>query len=193
MPCRRPSRTCGALEGAHGWAETLPTWYRRTTPAGRAFARVVGGRPLTGYHLFMLPTLLLALHFPLLAVWRWSLSAELETIATFLVFAIVWDFLWFLLNPAYGLTRFRRGLIWWYGGPWLGRVPSDYAIGIGASLVLAALAGTLAAHARLTVAMVVLDLLVIPLAPAYMRWYRSMRAFDERDRAGIAPPPDENG
>ena len=38
------------IEGAHGWAEKLPTWYRVTPRYARLFGLFLSGKPLTGYH-----------------------------------------------------------------------------------------------------------------------------------------------
>jgi hypothetical protein len=180
------------IEGARGWAVGLPTWYRTRGPAGRVYALVSPGRPLSGYHLFMVPLPILGLHYPFVSGVDWALAREAGTIAVFLAWVIAWDYLWFVLNPAFGVARFRRGAVWWYPGPWLGPLPLDYFISIGASFAVAALplawgAGTetLESQAWLVLGLVVLTALAIPLAPAYRRWYRHMRRPDLDDRAEV--------
>ena len=61
-----------------------------------------------------LPLVILHLPFGYGADWSWA--AEVMVVATYMAFAIGWDYLWFILNPAYGLRRFRRGGVWWYSG-----------------------------------------------------------------------------
>jgi hypothetical protein len=104
------------IEGAHGWAARLPTWRRTSGRAARIFAIVMNGRPLTGYHLFMLPLPLVFLHVTYVDGRDWSWEDEARTLATYLAFAIAWDYLWFVLNPAWGFRRFRRGAVWWTRG-----------------------------------------------------------------------------
>ena len=36
------------------------------------------------------------------------------------------DFLWFLINPAYGLRGFRKDKIWWHAPTWWWIMPRDY-------------------------------------------------------------------
>jgi hypothetical protein len=97
------------------------------------------------------------------------------------VFAIVWDFLWFVLNPAFGIRRFRRREARWYRR-WLGPAPIDYWVAIGVSIALAAVtaAGSslelLWRHLGLLGGMAVLTTAAVALAPHYHRWYRRMRA-----------------
>jgi hypothetical protein len=187
------------IEGAHGWAERLPTWYRVRGRAARLFGLALRGKPMTGYHLSMFALSACAFHLPFAFGADWSLSAELVVLAAYAVFVVVWDFLWFALNPAYGPRRFRAGAIWWLPEPWLLGVPVDYLVALGGSFVLAALAWAidggplLRDHAILVLAAAALTALAAALAPIYHRWYVRMRApgADERGLAPIQPPPDE--
>jgi hypothetical protein len=180
------------IEGPHGWALRLPTWFRTRGPAGRIYGALSGGKPFTGYHLFMasLPLVILQLPF---AYTDWSGSAEIMVLATYLAFAIGWDYLWFILNPAYGLARFRRGEVWWYAGPWIGRLPLEYYLAVAASFALAAIAwplgagaGALADQGRLVLGLAVLCLLAMAAAPAYRRWYRWMRRPEADEHEAVA-------
>ena len=187
------------IEGRHGWAERLPTWYRVRGPAARTYRFIGGTRPLTGYHLMMFPIPLLMLHYPYVAGADWSLAAEASTIAVFLAWIIAWDYLWFVLNPYWGVRRFRRGAVWWYPGAWVGPLPLDYLLAVGASFAVAALAwafgggaGALADQGVIVGILAATCLVAIALAGPYGRWYRWMRrpGSDQRDEAGIRPPPD---
>jgi len=168
------------IEGPYGWAERLPTWRRTDGTIPRAFGRVMSGRPLTGYHLFMLPLPLAAFHLPFVFGVPWSWRAELVACAAYLVFAITWDFLWFVLNPAYGVRDFRRGRIWWYPR-WLGPAPVDYWLALGASIALAALTVIGGSAALLWHQLILMGgcalLVAITAAasPWYHEWYRQMR------------------
>jgi hypothetical protein len=177
------------IEGADGWGEKLPTWYRVRPWYARLLAAVLSGKPLTGYHLMMLPLSLASFHLGLAFGVPWSLTMEARLLAAYLVFNVVWDFLWFVLNPHFGWARFTRGAVWWHSGVWLGPFPIDYWNGIGGSFVLAGLPGLLgpdrgplAEHAVYTVGMLLLTALTVAAAPLYRRWYRHMRrpGSDER-------------
>lgn len=115
------------IEGPHGWAERLPTW-RLDGPRIRRFL----GKPVTGYHVYLNLILAAFFHLPLLYA-EPSVRLESEILCFYFLLTIVWDFLWFALNPAYGLRRFRKGEIWWLP-TWAGRVPTAYLSGAAASL-----------------------------------------------------------
>lgn len=183
------------IEGPHGWALRLPTWFRTRGPAGRVYGALSSGKPLTGYHLFMATLPLVILHLPFGYGADWSWAAELMIGATYLAFAIGWDYLWFILNPAFGLPRFRRGEVWWYSGPWIGRLPHEYYVAVGASFAVAALAwpagrgaGALAEQGRLVLGLALLSIAAMAAAPAYRRWYAWMRRpeADEHDAVTAA-------
>lgn len=122
------------IEGADGWAQNLPTWRR---PVPRWLRPFWGGRPCTGYHVYLFVFMALVFHLPLFVgvqnVWR----AEAQILGSLMFFWIVEDFLWFVFNPAYGLKNFRPGQIRWHPR-WIGRVPLDYVIYGGGALFLLA-------------------------------------------------------
>jgi hypothetical protein len=186
------------IEGGVGWAERLPTWYRKRGRLGRVYGLVMGGRPLTGYHVYAFTIPLLILHLPFAMGVEWSLSAELLTLATYFVIAVVWDYLWFVMNPAYTVARFRRGSVWWFSVPWIWRFPLDYYLSVALSIALAALAalaagdgGPLERHLWLLAGLAVLVGVAVLAAPLYHRWYRYMRRAGADDRAATetGPPP----
>lgn len=103
------------IEGKYGWAAKLPTW--RPSPAkwsAKIFRGVMSGKDLTGYHLLVYSLVVVFLHYPYFAGQAWDWSSELGTLAFFFLISIVWDFLWFVLNPHYGLRRFKSKYIWWH-------------------------------------------------------------------------------
>jgi hypothetical protein len=186
------------IEGGYGWAERLPTWFRSRGPVGRAYGVVMGHRPLTGYHVYAFTIPMLVLHLPFVAGVEWTFAGELRTIATFFALAVVWDYLWFVLNPAYTVRRFRRGNVWWFEVPWIWRFPLDYYVGIGLSLALAGGAAWAAGDAEplrrqlwLLAGLAVLTGLAVLAAPLYHRYYRQMRRAGADDRAAthMYPPP----
>jgi hypothetical protein len=108
------------IEGADGWAARLPAW--RIEKGW--LMKVTGGRPLTGYHVFMTLFLLGFLHLPLFfTAWTWRL--ELLLWGFYVGMVLVEDFLWFVFNPKFGIKKFRKGQIWWHTG-WWGPVPAFY-------------------------------------------------------------------
>jgi hypothetical protein len=178
------------IEGGRGWAERLPTWFKKRGMVGRVYGVFMAGRPLTGYHVFAFTVPLLILHFPFVFGVEWSLGAELSTIAIFFALAVIWDYLWFVNNPAYTVKRFARGNVWWFEVPWIWRFPLDYYAGIGLSVALAGAAALvdgdaspLRSHLWLLAGLFVLTGLAVLAAPLYHRWYRHMRRAGVDDRA----------
>ena len=181
------------IEGRHGWALRLPTWVRTRGPAGRIYGASSGGMPLTGYHLFMASLPLVILQLPFGYGEDWTIAAEVMVLATYMAFAIGWDYLWFILNPAYGLARFRRGQVWWYSGPWIGRLPFEYYAAIALSFGVAAIAWAagrgpraMAEQGWLVGGLALLCLVAVAAAPAYRRWYRWMRRPEADEHESIA-------
>jgi hypothetical protein len=126
------------IEGPHGWAERLPTW-RWDSPAVLRWA----GKPITGYHVFLMLFILLFIHLPMMYV-GFTLEREAEILSLFCLFAVVWDFLWFVCNPHFGLSRFRPGQVWWFK-TWILGLPSAYYSGLLSSIAIYAAAGFLPA------------------------------------------------
>jgi hypothetical protein len=121
------------IEGAAGWAADLPTW--RVRPDNWLLSLAWGGREVTGYHVWIFSCVALFFHFPTIFAGRWNLSAEARVLGCISLFWIAEDFLWFIMNPAYGLARFDPAQVPWHPHWWLG-APIDYWIGL---LIAAAL------------------------------------------------------
>jgi len=188
------------IEGSHGWAERLPTWFRVTTPGARLFGLLLSGKPLTGYHLVMFALPLWSFHIGFVGGVPWSWAGEAATLSAYLVWVATWDLLWFLLNPRYGWARFRKGEIWWHGRTWIGRFPIDYWGGLIGSLAIAASArlttgdfGVLARQVALVAGFAGLTLLVNTAAPRYMRWHAHMRRPGSDERAIVLPGASTGG
>ena len=186
------------IEGGNGWAERMPTWWFKRGRFGRLFGFVMGGRPLTGYHVFAFTIPMLLLHLPFVSGVEWTLSGELLTVGTYFALAVIWDYIWFVLNPAYTVARFKRGNVWWFEVPWIWRFPLDYYTGMAMGVAFAGLAawsagdtGPLVTHLSLLVGSALLTALTVLAAPLYGRWYRHMRraGADDRDAVRTYPPP----
>lgn len=92
------------VEGDAGWAANLPT-------------SRVGVGIFTWYHAYM-NTLVVG---TLGAYQNWDLVSTVHAAASFF---LVEDTAWFLLNPYYGVQKYRRSQVWWHSGqPWVLGVP----------------------------------------------------------------------
>ena len=108
------------IEGKDGWAAKSPGWRINTG----WIMRVTGGLPITGYHLFMTFFIISIVHLPLFFInWSWRLESLL--IGFYVGMVLIEDFLWFVLNPFYGIKNFQKGKIWWHK-TWWGPIPAMY-------------------------------------------------------------------
>lgn len=80
---------------------------------------------MTGYHAWVFSFMFLVFHLPQVVQGAFSWRMEARCIAALMIFWIAEDFLWFVLNPAFGLARFSPDQIPWHKH-WLLGVPSDY-------------------------------------------------------------------
>jgi hypothetical protein len=111
------------IEGDAGWAASLPTW-RIQNRWTRLF---YGSRALTGYHLYVQLFVLGMVHLPfLLSLTPVSWRAEARILAFMILFWILEDFLWFVLNPKFGIRRFRKEHVPWHAPTWWWLMPRDY-------------------------------------------------------------------
>jgi hypothetical protein len=111
------------IEGGAGWAANLPTWKIENRWTRLFFS----SRPLTGYHLYVHLWILVMVHLPfLLGLAAPSWRGEARILAFLIFFWLVEDFLWFVLNPAFGIRRFTREHIWWHAPTWWLIAPRDY-------------------------------------------------------------------
>ncbi len=110
------------IEGAAGWATNLPTWRIEKHWLLDLF---FGGRAMTGYHAWMLPTVAAFFHLPAFTSGRWSWRLEARTVACIGIFWIAEDLLWFICNPAYGWSKLNPVDVTWHKHWFLG-LPTDY-------------------------------------------------------------------
>lgn len=124
------------IEGPHGWASKLPAW--RPHPSrrlARVFSACVAGKPCTGYHLAIFFLVLLIFHLPFAFGMPFTLAVWIKTLSLYFLFLVLWDFLWFVLNPHYPLKEFNKARIWWHK-KWIFGVPIDYFGGALLSLAV---------------------------------------------------------
>lgn len=110
------------IEGGGGWATNLPTW---RVENHRLIDIFWSGRPFTGYHAWVFAFMALVFHLPLFVIGRWNSRLEARVLGGVAIFWIVEDFLWFAINPAFGLDKFNPENAWWHIH-WLLGVPVDY-------------------------------------------------------------------
>jgi hypothetical protein len=114
------------IEGGSGWAESLPTWRIEHHWLLDIFW---GGRPMTGYHVWVFSFMALFFHFPAVFAARWNLRVESRILACISLFWVSEDFLWFVFNPAFGVVRFGPAFVPWHPH-WWWVAPPDYWIGL---------------------------------------------------------------
>jgi hypothetical protein len=178
-------------EGKDGWAFKMPTWYRTEGMIAKIYGLIMAGKPLTGYHSFMFFLPIIIFHFPFFMETDWTLANELLCWALYFSFAPVWDYLWFVLNPHYGVKNFKKENVWWHSKSiWLFNIiPLDYLIGLIVSTGFAMAAGLIDKNTphitnqvdRL-VYLILLILVAIFLSRYYHNWYYKMREKDDRDK-----------
>lgn len=120
------------IEGGQGWAASLPTWRIEEHWLLNIFW---GGRAMTGYHAWVFSFMFLAFHTPLLMAGRFSLRLETRILGSVALFWMVEDFLWFVLNPVYGIRRFTPEHIPWHKN-WFLWMPVDYWVFTGVTVLL---------------------------------------------------------
>lgn len=111
-----------AIEGDAGWAANLPTW---RIEGHWLLDLLWGGRVMTGYHAWAFSLVALFFHFPLVFSADYSWQAEMRALASIMLFWVSEDFLWFLLNPAFGFKRFTKAHANWHK-QWVGGAPVEY-------------------------------------------------------------------
>lgn len=112
------------IEGDKGWAVGLPVTFR--VESHWALDIFWGGRPMTGYHAWVFPFIILFCHLPLVFAGRWSWRLEARALACAMLFWIIEDALWFVCNPAFGWASLKPGAqVWWHKHWFLG-LPTDY-------------------------------------------------------------------
>lgn len=121
------------IEGQYGWAEKLPT--KRLSSNHWISKLVFGGRPATGYHLW-LSILIFSLLHTVYLFYPFTWQIELKIVSFFILFWMIEDFLWFVLNSAYGLKNFKPEKIWWHRNNWWGIAPREYFILIPIGITL---------------------------------------------------------
>lgn len=120
------------IEGGAGWAANLPTWRIENHWLLDIFW---GGRAMTGYHAWAFPFIALFFHFPLFFWGHWSWRAQCRVLAYIMLFWILEDFLWFVINPEFGVELFDAASVPWHKH-WILFAPIDYWIYLPTAILL---------------------------------------------------------
>jgi hypothetical protein len=80
---------------------------------------------MTGYHAWVFPFVALIFHLPVFLRGRWSWRLESRIVAMILLFWVTEDAFWFVLNPAFGWSKFSAAHVSWHKH-WWGPLPADY-------------------------------------------------------------------
>jgi len=172
------------IEGPHGWAKNTQTAEIKNGLTYWFFRFLLGGRPVTVYHVYIFSVVLLIFHAPYFYGSVWTLSRELITLAHYLVAAALWDYLWFIFNPHYGVNKFKPATIWWHNNEaWLFCRPLSYYKAWLGSVVLAYGASWLDNNYYILISHFCLMFLLLAItvnlsikyADDYHRWYQSLR------------------
>ena len=118
-----------------GWALNLPCWRIEN----KFINWILGNKPLTGYHFYLLIMFLILFHSPYLFI-PIALKTELLLLGFFSWYWIAEDWFWFLENNLYGLRNFKPGRIFWHKR-WIWFLPYSYAFGIILGTTLLILGG----------------------------------------------------
>ena len=119
------------IEGKAGWARHLPTFRINVF-----ITKLLIGKEITGYHIFMLLMFLIIFHLPLLFI-SINLKNELIILGLLSYYWVIEDFLFFIVNPHYRFKNFKKVKISWHKRWFLG-LPITYWWGmiIGTGLLI---------------------------------------------------------
>lgn len=125
------------IEGKNGWAANLPTWRPKpTTWYAKLYKKMMGNKEMTGYHLSMFGFVSLIFHLPFFFGVNWSFSKELDILAIYMIFIVIWDYLWFVVNPHFTIRDFKGDHTFWHQ-KWFLKLPKDYWFSIFISFIIA--------------------------------------------------------
>jgi hypothetical protein len=170
------------IEGPDGWAYKLPTWYR-TTGIGKIYGRFMNKKPMTGYHTFLFILLNLIFHASYFNGAPWTWEKELYTISLIMTISVVWDYLWFVLNPHFGWRGFKKNRIWWHAkSVWVLGFPMDFYSGIAIALILNLIIGNCLNYLIQLAIFIGGTIIIVIVSPLYHKWYMKMRWRDDRPK-----------
>jgi hypothetical protein len=96
------------IEGKAGWARHLPTFRINVF-----ITKLLIGKEITGYHIYMLLMFLIIFHLPLLFI-PFTWKNECIVMGLISVYWVIEDFLFFIVNPHFTLKNFCKSKICWH-------------------------------------------------------------------------------
>jgi len=108
------------IEGKDGYAQSLPVTWRTKN---KWVKNLIGG---TSYHVYMWAFILALMHLPFVVGLPWTPGKEMLIISFLLFITVVEDFLWFILNPDYGIKKYKKECIPWFQDRWIWFTPAWY-------------------------------------------------------------------
>ncbi len=176
-------------EGKYGWAEKTQSWSKSKKELPRIISFFMGEKPLTGYHLVLFPLVVLLTHTHFFMGVIWTFEKELTTIALYLLWTPLWDYLWFVYNPFYSLKNLKAA--WWYKEEYLffGLIPKSNVIQWILSIVLVSISALISNkpelllnHLELVIFFILYTLLsILFLVPVYKDLYKRIRNGNNRN------------
>jgi len=117
------------IEGNAGWARHLPTFRINVF-----ITKLLIGKEITGYHIFMLLMFLVIFHLPLLFI-PLTLKNECMIVGLMNIYWVIEDFLFFIVNPHFTLKNFCKEKICWHKR-WILGLPVSYWVAIIIGVIL---------------------------------------------------------
>jgi hypothetical protein len=125
------------IEGKNGWAKNLPTWRPNSSKwYVKIYSKMLSGKEMTGYHATMFTFVILIFNLPYVFGLSLTLEHWIKTLSLILFFMVFWDFFWFVLNPWYPLSKFKKEHIGFHHLKWFLGIPTDYWGGVAASFIV---------------------------------------------------------
>lgn len=124
------------IEGKHGWAQDLPTWRpHKKSWYTKTFTKLSQGKLLTGYHIIFFLLIFLIFHLPFVFGFPFTFENWLRALSLMLFLMVLEDFIWFIINPHYGIKKFFSNEVPWHKKRFL-HFPPDYTIFLSLSLLV---------------------------------------------------------
>lgn len=125
------------VEGKNGWAKELPTWRPdEKLWYTRVFRKLSHGKILTGYHIIFFLLIFLIFHLPYAFGMPFTLDNEARVLSLMLLVMLLEDFIWFVINPHFGIQKFFSKDILWHQKRFLNFPPEYIFIFLSSFLVL---------------------------------------------------------
>ena len=108
------------IEGKDGWMTKIPT----------PKILKIGDKEMTLYHIYMLVLIIISFIFQ--NKMNLTLSSFLYSTSNVLLFLLLEDIFWFILNPYFTINKYKKENIWWHAKqPWILGMPlHNYIISI---------------------------------------------------------------